>query len=252
MKKIRKKKKPVPKTPAGEEGLPALLKRMESFIRGNYQRAAVLGIVILFGIIFVPVYICYSYRRQNEAARVLERAFAIETLEIRLSLLQDVADEYGGTLSAARALYYLADGYYASEQYDLARTCYEEYLREYPRANFAPNAQEGLGYVAESEGKFDEAIEHYRKLVQRYGDSYIAQHAWYNIARCYEERGDWANAADAYEKQVSLYPESTWSDRAEARLGEVRLRLSSARPRNNADQFPGAPSSAGVAGGASD
>ena len=83
MKKIRKKKKPVPKTPAGEEGMPALLKRMESFIRGNYQRAAVLGIVILFGIIFVPVYICYSYRRQNEAARVLERAFAIEFGSLR-------------------------------------------------------------------------------------------------------------------------------------------------------------------------
>lgn len=247
MKKIRKKKS-IAKQPAEQDRPLLFVRRLEKSIKENPQRAAILGMVILFSIIFVSVYIPYSYRKQNEAVRAVDKALASETLETRLLLLRDVADQYSGTLGAARALYYLGDAYYKNGQYDLARDRYEEYLRKHPQANFAPNAQDGLGYVAESQEKYDEAIEHYKKLVERYGDSYVAQHAWYNIARCFEERGDWANAVDAYEKQLSLYPESAWSAQAEARFGEVRLRLPSARLQQSPDQAPGADSPAGVAG----
>jgi len=252
VKKIRKKKKPVPKTLVAETGLPVWLKRIAGAVKENYQQAAIVGMVILFAIIFVSVYSIYSRRRQNEALRAIEDALAVETREVKVSLLQNVVDEYDGTLSAVRALYHLGDAYYASGQYDSARTCYEEFLRKYPRAHFAPNAQEGLGYVAESEGKLSEAIEHYRKLAEGYADSYVAQHAWYNIGRCYELRGEVAKAADAYDHQVSLYPMSAWTDKAETRLGELRLRSSSARAQYDVEQVPGPENSAQIVGTTSD
>lgn len=248
MKKIRRKKKLIADKPAEEERLPAFVRRLDSLIRESPQRAAVLGMVLLFGVIFVSVYIPYSYRRQNEAVLAVEKALASQPIETKLSLLRDVTDEYGGTLGAARALYYLGDGYYTNGQYDLARQCYEEYLQKYPRSDFAPNAQEGLGYVAESQGNLNEAIEHYKKLAEMYGDSYVAQHVWYNIGRCYEERNDRPNAIDAYEKQLSLYPESAWSAQAEARFAEVRLRLAPAREQQTPEQAPGVDSPANAAG----
>lgn len=248
MKKIRKKKKLVAKQPAEQERPLLFVRRFENHVRENPQRAAILGMIILFIIIFVSVYIPYSHRRQNEAVRAVDKALASETLGTKLLLLRDVADQFSGTVGAARALYYLGDAYYANKQYDLARDSYEEYLRKYPQAHFAPNAQDGLGYVAESQEKYDEAIGHYKKLVETYGDSYAAQHAWYNIAGCFEQRGDWANAVDAYEKQLALYPESAWAAPAEARFGEVRLRLPSASLQQSPDQAPGTDSPADVAG----
>jgi tetratricopeptide (TPR) repeat protein len=252
VKKIRKKKKLIVKTPAEEDRLPVFAMRLENFIRQNPQRAAVLGMVILFVIVFVSVYIPYSYKRQNKAVQALDKALASQTLGTKLLLLQDVVDEYGGTLGAARALYYLGDGYHADGQYDLARDRYEQYLQKYSQANFAPNAQEGLGYVAESQGKFGEAIQYYKTLVERYADSYVAQHAWYNIARCFEESGDWTSAVDAYEKQLALYPGSAWSAQAEARFGETRLRLPSAQPQQSPDETPAAESPAETVGQTSD
>lgn len=234
MKKIRKKKSAAPKKPAAETGGSSLLERIESLVKENYRHASVLGVVIVFVIVFVPVFRHYSHKRHAEVLGAVERALANETIETKLSLLQDVVDEYGGTLAAVQALYYMGDAYYGSGQYGLARECYEQYLQEYPRGQFAPNAQEGVAYVAESEGKFDEAIGHYMKLVETYGDSHIAQHAWYNIGSCHEQTGEWAAAADAYETQLSLHPMSAWTGKAETRLGEIRFKLSGGRSRDDA------------------
>ena len=247
MKKIRRKKARAPRIPAVDESVPSFLKGFERFVKERYRHAAVLGVVVLFAIVFVSVYVHYARKRQVEAVRAVEQALASETVETRLSLLQDVVDQYGGTLQAVRAFYYLGDAYYKSGQYDSARQCYEDYLRDYPRAEFSPNAQEGLAYVAESEGKFDEAIEHYMKLVETYADSYVAQHAWYNVGRCHEQTGNWASAADAYERQVSLYPMSSWSDKAEARLGEIRFRLPSTQAGGAAETIPAVPDPADAA-----
>lgn len=234
MKKIRKKKAAVPKKPAAETGRFNLLERIENLVRENYRHASVLGVLIVFVIVFVPVFRHYSHKRQAEALDAVERAVASETIETKLSLLQDVVEEYGGTLASVQALYYMGDAHYDSGEYGLARECYEQYIQKYPRGQFAPNAREGVAYVAESEGKFSEAIGHYMKLVETYGDSYVAQHAWYNIGRCHEQVGQWAAAADAYETQLSLHPMSAWAGKAETRLGEIRFKLSGGRSRDDA------------------
>ncbi len=238
MKKIRRKKVRAPRRSPDDQGVSAFLKGVERFVKEQYRYVAVLGVVALFVAIFVLVYFHYSRRREAEAVRVLEQALASETVETQISLLEGVADEYAGTLPAARALYYLGDAYYESGKYDSARQCYERYLRSYPRGEFAPNAVGGIAYCAESEGKFDEAIEQYNKLLESYADSYVAQHAWYNIGKCYELARNWAGAADAYENQVSLYPMSAWSDKAEARLGELRYKLPSLQARDAVDTVP--------------
>lgn len=248
MKKIRKKKSAHPRKPAADEREAPFLTRLESTLKGNYQHAVIVGVIILFAIVFVPVYRHYSQARQAEALRAVEQALASETIEARLSLLQNVVDEYGSTLSGVRALYHLGNAYYESGQYDPARQRYEQFLRKYPRAQFSPNAQEGLAYVAESEGKFDEAVKHYMTLIEIYGDSYLAQHAWYNIGRCYEQTGDWVGAIDGYEKQVSLFPMSAWTDKAEARLGEIRFKLLSAQTRAVAEEASIPPDPAEIAG----
>ena len=239
MKKIRRKKSAAPrKTAVGTRDF-HLLERIESSVKANYRHASVLGVAILFVVVFVPVYRHHSQKRLAEALRTVEQALASETIETRLSLLQGVVDEYAGTLPAVHALYYLGDAYYASGQYDRARECYEQYLRDHPRGQFSPNAQEAVAYIAESEGRFDKAIAHYMKLTETYGDSHLAQHAWYNIGRCYEHMSDWVGAADAYEMQLSLHPMSAWTDKAEARLSEIRFKLSSTHVHDHPEDVPG-------------
>jgi len=248
VKKIRKKKVALRRKPPVDEHAPASLKRVEQFVKERSRYVAVLGVVVLFAAIFVLVFFHYSRRREAQAVRQVEQALASETVETQISLLEDVVEEYAGTLPAARALYYLGDAYYESGEYESARQCYERYLRSYPRGEFAPNAVEGIAYCAESEGKFDEAIEQYRTLLETYGDSYVAQHAWYNIGKCYELAGDQAGAAHSYENQVSLYPMSAWSDKAEARLGELRYELPSLQAAPEADTVPLMPDITGTPG----
>jgi tetratricopeptide (TPR) repeat protein len=238
VKKIRKKKVAPRRKPPVDEGAPEFLKGVERFVKERTRYAAVLGVVVLFAVIFVLVYFHYSRRREAQAVRQVEQALASETVETQIPLLEDVLEEYAGTLPAARALYYLGDAYYESGKYESARQCYERYLQSYPRGEFAPNAAEGIAYCAESEGKFDEAIEQYSTLLETYGDSYVAQHAWYNIGKCYELTGDQAGAAHSYENQVSLYPMSAWSDKAEARLGELRYALPSSQVGHDGDAVP--------------
>jgi len=248
VKKIRRKKVPPRIRPPVDEGALAFLKRVEQFVIERSRYMAVLGVVVLFAAIFVLVFFHYSRKREAQAVRQVEQALASETVETTISLLEDVVEEYAGTLPAARALYYLGDAYYENGKYESARQCYERYLRNYPRGEFAPNAAEGIAYCAESEGKFDEAIEQYKRVLENYGDSYIAEHAWYNIGKCYELAGDQAGAAHSYENQVSLYPMSAWSDRAEARLGELRYKLPSSQASHEADAVPPIPDITEAAG----
>ncbi|HYE59033.1 MAG TPA: tetratricopeptide repeat protein, partial [Rhodothermales bacterium] len=95
-----------------------------------------------------------------------------------------------------------------------------------------------LGYLAFKAGRFDEAVQHYSRLVERYGQDPLAAKAQYGIGDAYYNAGRMEEAAAAYQRVLERYPSSPFAAEAAASLDNVLTETGQAgRAREVLDRF---------------
>ena len=102
--------------------------------------------------------------------------------------------------------------------YDLAVSGFREYLKSYPDAEFAGNAQYWVGESLYSLGKYDEALSEFEKVVANYSKSSKVPGAMLKKGYCFDALKKSAEAKAAYEALVSKYPTSEAAKLAGERL----------------------------------
>lgn len=103
-------------------------------------------------------------------------------------------------------------------QYEESITAFNAFLVEYPRSQYADNAQYWLGETFFILRQFEQAIAEYQKLIAKFPASKKLSHAWLKIGYCYHELGQADQARAALEDLRRRYPGTT-----AARLAEERL-----------------------------
>lgn len=132
--------------------------------------------------------------------------------------LKKALSSYPWAENRSQVLFYLANCYYALEDYDLAQEILEKWIKKYPDDYFFPLAQFKLASIREQKGETSRAIEIYQELIERYPNSALAPQAVLGKARCQEILGEWNKAFQDYQELISRYPLSE-----AASLGKVRI-----------------------------
>ena len=137
---------------------------------------------------------------------------------LTLPRLQMVVDRYPSTPAAPLALLALASQFYASGQYEPARTAYLKFEQLYPQHVFAPAAELGRAQCAEAAFMVDVALASYEKFIATYPDYYLTPQAIFGKARCLEARGLFDHARILYEDYLTKHPQSPWEGQVKSTL----------------------------------
>jgi tol-pal system protein YbgF len=115
---------------------------------------------------------------------------------------------------AARADYFAA-------QYDLAVLGFDAFLKTFPQAPQAPDAQYHIGQAYLQSGKYDKAIEAYDAVIRAYPKSNVAPDAYVKKGTALKTLGHDEEARAAFQFVMDNYPDTTAASIAQQRLQEL-------------------------------
>jgi tetratricopeptide (TPR) repeat protein len=100
------------------------------------------------------------------------------------------------------------------QEYKEALKVYQRLLRQYPKGEYAAEAQYKIGWIYYNEDKdFKKAVEAHEKLVQNYPDSRYAEQSRFMIGYIYaNDLRDFEKARAAYEDFLNNHPKSELAD----------------------------------------
>ena len=134
---------------------------------------------------------CYYYQRQfNTAKEYYDKATSIDSRNADYSLFRSAI-----TLGM-------------SKNYEGKAQTLRELIAEYPSSAYSEQAYYELGRTYIEQGKQNEGIAMYDKLVQRFPQSQLARRAATEKAMVYNSRNDYDNAIKAYKTIIEQYPHS--------------------------------------------
>lgn len=180
----------------------------------NRQQVVGAVVAVAIALLIIAVYVVVTGRSEDRALELIEDARQIENTETRIGSLADIVDSYPRTTAAYEAMFLLGNAYYETGRYEEARETFEKLLKKYSKSYFAPMAEEGLAYVAEAQGDSQTAIDHFKRVTEKYPETIAAHRAFMDLGRIYESIGDTDRAARAYDDLVSRYPGSAYADKA--------------------------------------
>lgn len=145
---------------------------------------------------------CYYYQRQfNTAKEFYDKATSIDSRNADYSLFRSAI-----TLGM-------------SKNYEGKAQTLRELIAEYPSSAYSEQAYYELGRTYIEQGKQNEGIAMYDKLVQRFPQSQLARRAATEKAMVYNSRNDYDNAIKAYKTIIEQYPHS---DEAQIALQDLK------------------------------
>jgi tol-pal system protein YbgF len=110
--------------------------------------------------------------------------------------------------------------YYAG-QFDLAILGFDAFLKTFPQAPQAPDAQVHIGHAYFQAGKYPQAIEAYDTLIRVYPKSSVVPDAYVRKGTALKTLGDTEKARAAFQYVIDNYPDTTGASIAQQRLLEL-------------------------------
>ncbi|UCD76022.1 MAG: tetratricopeptide repeat protein, partial [Phycisphaerales bacterium] len=148
--------------------------------------------------------------------------------------LRRVVDEHGDDGACDPALLRLGECLAALQLWPGSEAAFAEYLRRFGDSELWFQAQFGVGWAMENQGRFDEAIAEYRKVIDRHSGPTAAR-AQFQIGECLYAGRQFEDAARELLKVDILYACPEWSAAALYEAGRCFEELG--RPHEAAAQY---------------
>lgn len=132
---------------------------------------------------------------------------AAEKYEKAKAKFQEILQSGGRSQTTSEALFYSAKSSYRLGKYEEAISGYEKIISKYPKSILAFNARIAIGNCYEQLGEDEslrKAIRQYNEL-SRFPESYITLRAFVDAGRCYEKLMKWDEAIESYSNIVDKY-----------------------------------------------
>ena len=123
--------------------------------------------------------------------------------------------------STAVEVYNMAVTNYNRRNFSTARSAWEQFLRDYPNDELAPDARYFLADIMVQEERYDEAIQAFLDVSRLFPDAEKAPQALYRVGTTYIEMGQLEDARVYLERVIRTWPESEVAANAQARLDEI-------------------------------
>lgn len=217
-----------------------LFSRMFLYVRHHTKRLLVLlGATVLVAAVIVILFAFESRANRQAAALGYEAlryyhgdlpgsqkdAKAEPDYQKALERYQEIVEKYPRSPSAIPAQYYIGNSYFGLKNYDEAAKAYRKFIEKYPgNRDLTALVYERLGYTALMQGKTQDALDAFKKIVQMKGTNNQDQ-ALFEIGRLYEKMGQQNEAIEQYKTIVKDYTKSPFAIEARVRIkslgGEV-------------------------------
>jgi tetratricopeptide (TPR) repeat protein len=158
---------------------------------------------------------------EADAATAYANAVFEEDEEARYTALE-TASKYDSPWGV-EALYLLGEEAIAKSEWDKARTAFEQVVSNHADSPLAPRAAEGLAFIDEANGAYEQALEGYRKVAANWPDSFAGRCQPYNIARVLETLGQMRDAVASYKNQAVVFKDSKIAEEANTALDRLRI-----------------------------
>jgi tol-pal system protein YbgF len=107
---------------------------------------------------------------------------------------------------------------YTAGQYDLAVIGFEAYLKSFPKADLADDAQMHIGNAYLNDGKNEKAVEAYDRTIRNYPAGNVVPDAYYKKGVALSNLKNAAGAREAWDFVIKNYPDSNAAQQAKQRL----------------------------------
>ena len=186
--------------------------------------------IVPIGIGTLVILACLGIAGLIQVSRVAAEREAVTTFAN--ALFEEDEAERAAALEAAgqaegawgvEAAYLAGEAALAKSEWDKARASFEKIVNEHADSPLAPRAAEGLAFIDEANGAFEQALEGYQKVSTNWPDSFAARCQPYNIGRVQETLGQMRYAVDSYKNQSVVFKDSKIAADAETALERLRI-----------------------------
>ncbi|MFP4429802.1 MAG: tetratricopeptide repeat protein [Spirochaetaceae bacterium] len=146
---------------------------------------------------------------------------AAEDIRVELeTITQEVLAKYPRKYAANRARFLQGEIYRQLEDWVSAGEAYRETAETFPRSHLASVSLYNAGAAFEEAGELDSATESFQEIEDRFGESPspLVPQAVFSLGRIAEENGDFAGAEEHYQRLVENHPGSSWTSLARSRI----------------------------------
>jgi len=206
-------RKRITKREIKEDALVTAYFRVQKFIR-KYNRQLNIGFVIVVLIGVVSVLMVRSKKKAELAASgklgIAEQFYYAPDYGRAIDELIQIVNTYSGTNAAGKAAFFLANVYFATEDYGNAERYYRMYLDDYSNSTlFSASSLAGIAACLESQNRYAEAARLYEKAGGKYPDFFEAPFFLKDAGRCYGMAGNREKSKEMYQYIIERYPESS-------------------------------------------
>jgi tol-pal system protein YbgF len=118
-----------------------------------------------------------------------------------------------------------------SGNYDIAQQEYMDYLRFYSTSEMAPNAQYYVGEIYYTRKDYQNALQAFDAVLERFPDNNKTLDAMYMKGRTLFQMGERTKAANEFRAVYARNPRSDLAAKAKAQLASMGLTVAGAAPR---------------------
>lgn len=193
----------------------------------QHSNKVTIGLIAAAVIIVLTFFIAQSKKEAElNASEQLAKAnteIARGELQQAIDILSNMSENYSGTKSASKGVYFLAYTYFQKGEYENAIKYFQKYLEDYADDPILTNAAySGVGACFEQQGNFLEAAQSYEKGAKKFPNHYNAPQQLIDAARCYKLANRIVDARKCYETMIAKYPDSGFKNDAELLLAKIK------------------------------
>ena len=212
-------------------------KKVLNYFSNNLKQCLAFLSIFLFISLAVYSWNIYSSSQEKKARVMFTLAFKSYALSVekgnpvdyQMSAVKfnDLVSKYPRTTIAGKSLFYLGNCYFWMKDFNNAEKYYRLFLDKSSKKDMVLRkfAYEGLGYASEQGGKYEQALDYFKKVSTEDGSNNNPDDsALINLARVYEELNQNDKAVEIYQKILKDYPQSQNVAIARDKIFELKIR----------------------------
>jgi TolA-binding protein len=195
------------------------------YIRQNQNTFITVAIALVVIFAAVSLFRWNTSKKRNDASTIMSRAemeMAMGQMDQYVTDLQNVVENYGGTVSARIACFTLANVFFNNKQYDKAEQYFRKILSDYSSDKMmAASAAAGLGDCLQLKNDFAGAAKMFQQAADlKTGDLWTPSYLL-KAGQAFAKAGDKKSAQAAFDEIDKQYPNSQEATVARRSLAEI-------------------------------
>ncbi len=190
---------------------------------GKYLGYGVISLIIL--ITAVTLYVNSKRNAEITASSEvskIEQFYINKDYTTAISEFSRISNNFKGTRGGGKALFYLANCYFETKDYENAKTSYQSYVDDYgDNQDITSSAYAGVAACFEETGDYRTAAEWYLKAADKYSSCFLTPENLLDAGRCNKILGDQEEAKKVLNRLIKDYPDASIIEEAKGLLAQL-------------------------------